>query len=247
MNQLKQIYARTHSNLMRIGLEIWACAQSQVRQHQLMTSNIAEYVNSCLKHARQMPITILIEFIRDMFQRWFHDRYKEAIQFEVKDQKMDGLVNLSRKTCSCYEFQTDLLPCSHAVTAISKCKCEAIEFCADDYKITFVGEGYARSIHPVGHRSDCDIPLHLKQIVVLHHLGKAKREDLGGKGFHQLVKAINHKDVHNARGQSTPPPGRRLKACSTFRETSHTCNSYPIRRTMFENVGCLVDKGNLSA
>ncbi|EOX99464.1 Uncharacterized protein TCM_008145 [Theobroma cacao] len=86
------------------------------------------------EHARQMSITVLIEFIRDMFQCWFHDRYEEAIkvtmllnlwvtrqlskrfndahcfvvklinrvEFEVKDEKMDGLVNLSTKTCSCY-------------------------------------------------------------------------------------------------------------------------------------------------
>ncbi|XP_017974518.1 PREDICTED: uncharacterized protein LOC108661589 [Theobroma cacao] len=133
MNQLQQIHPRAHVDFMRIGPEKWALACSPVRRYQMMTSNIAKYVNSCLKHARQMPITVLIKFIRGMFQRWFRDRYEEAfkvttplspwvarqlskwfndahhfvvkpinrVEFKVKDEKMDGLVNLSKKTCSC--------------------------------------------------------------------------------------------------------------------------------------------------
>ncbi|EOY12401.1 Uncharacterized protein TCM_030916 [Theobroma cacao] len=80
MNQLQQIHSRAHADLMRIGLEKWARACSPARRYQMMTSNIAKCVNSCLKHARQMPITVLIEFIRDMFQHWFHDRYEEAVK-----------------------------------------------------------------------------------------------------------------------------------------------------------------------
>ncbi|XP_017973139.1 PREDICTED: uncharacterized protein LOC108661376 [Theobroma cacao] len=136
MNQIQQIHPRAHADLMRIRLEKWARACSPVRRYQMMISNIAECVNSCLKHARQMSITVLIAFIRDMFQHWFHERYEEAVkvttplspwvarqlskrfndahrflvklinrvEFEVKDRKMDGLVNLSKKTCSCCEF-----------------------------------------------------------------------------------------------------------------------------------------------
>ncbi|WRX12261.1 zinc finger protein [Theobroma cacao] len=89
------------------------------------------------------------------------------VEFEVKDGKMDKLVNLSQKTCSCCEFQTDLLPCSHAIAAISKCKREAIKFYADYYKTTILVEGYSGYVHPVGHPSEWDIPNHVKQIVVL--------------------------------------------------------------------------------
>ncbi|WRX22746.1 Transposase [Theobroma cacao] len=204
MNQILQIHLGAHADLMRIGPEKWARACSPAMQYQMMTSNIAECVNSCLKHARQMFITVLIEFIRDMFQRWFHERYEEAIkvttplspwvarqlskrfndahrilvkpinrvEFEVKDGKMDELVNLSRKTCSCCEFQTDLLPCSHTIVIeflvfFNKCNREAIEFCADYYKTTIFVEGYSGSIRPVGHPSEWDIPPHVKQIIVL--------------------------------------------------------------------------------
>ncbi|XP_017985321.1 PREDICTED: uncharacterized protein LOC108663931 [Theobroma cacao] len=140
MNQIQQIHLGAHVNLMRIGPEKWARACSPTRRYQIITSNIAECVNSCLKHARQMSITVLIEFIRDMFQLKPINR----VEFEVKDGKMDGLVNLSRKTCSC-----------------------SIEFCADYYKTTFFVEGYSGSIRPVGHPSEWDILPHVKQFVVL--------------------------------------------------------------------------------
>ncbi|WRX12419.1 Transposase [Theobroma cacao] len=80
INKLKQIHVGAHADLMRIGPKRRAHAYSSARRYLMMTSNIAECVNSYLKHARQMPITILIEFIIDMFQHWFHDRYEEAVK-----------------------------------------------------------------------------------------------------------------------------------------------------------------------
>ncbi|EOY03228.1 Uncharacterized protein TCM_017904 [Theobroma cacao] len=76
------------------------------------------------KHARQMPIIVLIEFIGDMFQHWFHDWYKEAIKVTTPlslgaVRNMDELASRSRKACSCCEFQIDLQPCSHAIVAVS--------------------------------------------------------------------------------------------------------------------------------
>ncbi|KAK2659419.1 hypothetical protein Ddye_005952 [Dipteronia dyeriana] len=37
-----------------------------VRRYTILTSNIAECLNSCLRHARQMLVAVLIKFIRDM-------------------------------------------------------------------------------------------------------------------------------------------------------------------------------------
>ncbi|EOY03121.1 Uncharacterized protein TCM_017607 [Theobroma cacao] len=133
------------------------------------------------QHLAVKVTTPLNPWVARQLSKRFNDAHRflvkpiNRVEFEVKDGKMDGLVNLSRKTCSCCEFQTDLLPCSHAIVVISKCNHEAIEFCADYYKTTVLVEGYSGSIRP------------------------AKLEDLGGKGFHQLVKAVEHGDVRNAR------------------------------------------------
>ena len=43
-----------------------------------MTTNVAECINSCLKFARQLPLMTLAEFIRNMLQKWFHDRHAVA-------------------------------------------------------------------------------------------------------------------------------------------------------------------------
>ncbi|WRX14858.1 zinc finger protein [Theobroma cacao] len=117
--------------------------------------------------------TPLNPWVAKQLSKRFNDAHRflvkpiNRVEFEVKDGKIDGLVNLSRKMCSCCEFQTDLLPCSHVIAAISKCNREAIEFCADYYKTTVFVEGYSGSIRQVGHPSEWDIPHHVKQIVIL--------------------------------------------------------------------------------
>ncbi|EOY18894.1 Uncharacterized protein TCM_043401 [Theobroma cacao] len=78
------------------------------------------------------------------------------VEFEVKDWKMDGLVNLSTKTCSCL---FTLCLNIEFIVYFSKCKREAIEFYADYYKTTVLVEGYTGSIRLIGHPSEWDIPI----------------------------------------------------------------------------------------
>ncbi|XP_017984329.1 PREDICTED: uncharacterized protein LOC108663624 [Theobroma cacao] len=83
MNQLKQLCKPAYDSLMRLGPKRWAHAQSLVRRYKLMTSNTAECINSCLRHGRKILITVLIECIRGMFQRWFHDQHNEALNLST--------------------------------------------------------------------------------------------------------------------------------------------------------------------
>ncbi|EOY16914.1 Uncharacterized protein TCM_035981 [Theobroma cacao] len=69
-----------------------------------------------------------------------------------------------------------------------KCKCAAIEFCSEYYKTRSWVEGYAVPIFPIRHPSEWGVPNDIQQIVILPPICKVKREDLGGKGFHQLGK-----------------------------------------------------------
>ncbi|KAK2661748.1 hypothetical protein Ddye_000322 [Dipteronia dyeriana] len=54
------------------SIKNWSRSYSSIRRYFMITSNVAEYINSCLRYARQFPVTVLIEYIRDM-QKWFHD------------------------------------------------------------------------------------------------------------------------------------------------------------------------------
>ncbi|KAK2662448.1 hypothetical protein Ddye_001022 [Dipteronia dyeriana] len=78
MNQFRRVHPKAYDYLMKIGKEKWSCAYSPVRRYDMLTSSIAECLNSCLRHARQMHVTALIEFIRDMMQKWFHDHLNHA-------------------------------------------------------------------------------------------------------------------------------------------------------------------------
>ncbi|KAK2661571.1 hypothetical protein Ddye_000145 [Dipteronia dyeriana] len=80
--------------LMNVGPERWSRAYSPVRRYRLMTSSIAESMNSCLVHARQMPITTMIEFIRDMLQKWF---YKRQIKAEKTQTQLNPWATELRK------------------------------------------------------------------------------------------------------------------------------------------------------
>ncbi|KAK2653439.1 hypothetical protein Ddye_013295 [Dipteronia dyeriana] len=44
----------------------------------MMTTNIAEVLNNCIQKVRRLPITAEMEFLRDMFQRWFNGRREQA-------------------------------------------------------------------------------------------------------------------------------------------------------------------------
>ncbi|XP_021288860.1 uncharacterized protein LOC110420034 [Herrania umbratica] len=298
MNQLKQVCKPIYDLLMRLGPKRWARARSPVRQYKLITSNIAKYINSCLRHARKMPITVLIECIRDMFQHWFHDRHNEALnltmpfsfwaidllnkrfneachffvqpinrmEFQVIGGTKDAVINLCTKACSCNEFQSDLLPCTHAMPTISKCKHAAIEFCSNYYFTRSWVDGYAVPIRSVGHPSKWDIPHDVKQIVVLlptwqGQAGRPRRKRIlsigEGSRRHKCsqCKSYGHNrqnypmpfaglstNTETSSTQSTARQRRRPKACSICRQPGHTRNHCPMRTTNFRNVIGVVPK-----
>ncbi|KAK3221585.1 hypothetical protein Dsin_008610 [Dipteronia sinensis] len=78
MLEMMKVNRVAFKDLMNVGPERWSRAYSPVRRYRLMTSSIAESMNSCLVHARQMPITTMVEFIREMLQKWFYKRRTKA-------------------------------------------------------------------------------------------------------------------------------------------------------------------------
>ncbi|EOY32657.1 Uncharacterized protein TCM_040682 [Theobroma cacao] len=127
------------------------------------------------------------------------------------------------------------------IVFFSKCKREAIEFYADYYKTTVLVEGCSGSIRSIGHPSEWAIPPYVRQIVVLPtpwrgQAGKPKRRRIPSAG-----EGIPSTNPTPSPSQSMPPQVCKPKACSSCKQTDHTRNNCPIRRTMFENVslvGC---------
>lgn len=72
---------------------------------------------------------------------------KEGISFHV---------NLSGKTCSCYEFQTHKIPCSHAIAAANRNKVSITSLVSECYSIPNLKAAYAKKIFPAVETNDLD-------------------------------------------------------------------------------------------
>ncbi|KAK2657779.1 hypothetical protein Ddye_010831 [Dipteronia dyeriana] len=59
-------------------VERWSLVYCPEKRYGFMTIIIVEEINSTAKEARKLSITTLVEFLRDLMQKWFHDRRKAA-------------------------------------------------------------------------------------------------------------------------------------------------------------------------
>ncbi|KAK0570847.1 hypothetical protein LWI29_007390 [Acer saccharum] len=78
MAELKSIHPKVYDELVEVGIQKFSRVHSPRKRYHMMTTNIAESMNSCLLAIRKLPITSIAEFIRDLLQRWFHDRRSNA-------------------------------------------------------------------------------------------------------------------------------------------------------------------------
>ncbi|CAA0834014.1 Unknown protein, partial [Striga hermonthica] len=69
-SQLKKLNPSVVTHLEKIGIHRWARVHSPNNRYFTMTSNAAETINSAIRSLRELPITTLLEALRDMQQRW---------------------------------------------------------------------------------------------------------------------------------------------------------------------------------
>ncbi|XP_075095120.1 uncharacterized protein LOC107818072 [Nicotiana tabacum] len=69
----------------------------------------------------------------------------------VEEEGITFLVDLNKRTCDCFQFQFNELPCIHAIAAIEKRNIKKSNFCSDWYLKESWLKTYERQIHPVGH------------------------------------------------------------------------------------------------
>ncbi|KAK4835912.1 hypothetical protein QYF36_016228 [Acer negundo] len=74
MLEMMKVNTVAFQDLMNVEPERWSRAYSPIMRYRLMTSSIAESMNLCLVHAREMPITTMVEYIREIIQKWFYKR-----------------------------------------------------------------------------------------------------------------------------------------------------------------------------
>ncbi|KAK2663532.1 hypothetical protein Ddye_002106 [Dipteronia dyeriana] len=78
MEELRNLQENAFNYVIEVGPHKWSRVHCLERMYRVMTTNVAEWINSCLKFARQLSMLTLVEFIRNMLQRWFYDRHRTA-------------------------------------------------------------------------------------------------------------------------------------------------------------------------
>ncbi|KAK0580131.1 hypothetical protein LWI29_036815 [Acer saccharum] len=247
MKVIETAHQRTFDTLMSIDPERWSRCHCIGRSYNMMTTNIAESMNNCIKKARRLPITSAIEFLRGMLQKWFNDRR----EYLVKDGEHDSLVDIEKRTCSCREWDIFQLPCKHTIAVARFTKTNFNSFCHDYYSTSWLQTAYAPPINPVPYVSIWEVPEEVKCMIVLPP--KSKRQSSRPKEIRVPsageVTRIQHctkcgETRHNRLGCSNPrripsigqlstsisqdQPVRRQRACSVCHVLGHNRKTCPL-------------------
>ncbi|XP_062103374.1 uncharacterized protein LOC133814429 [Humulus lupulus] len=78
MRGLDRLVRRIRPYLEKAKYETWERSHSPTKRYTMMTSNIAELLNTALKVARNLPIDILLECLRSLVQKWVWNNSNNA-------------------------------------------------------------------------------------------------------------------------------------------------------------------------
>ncbi|XP_060182812.1 uncharacterized protein LOC132612730 [Lycium barbarum] len=151
MSQIQQIDPKAAEYIEEEPPEIWARSFHTNRHYNMLITNNVETMNSVLRKARELPI--MVENIT-------------PIKFVVKDKGYQYNVDLQNMTCECLEFQTNELPCTHAMAVIDKRSLPKSIYCADWFKKQAWQETYKGEILSVGNQDSWIIPQNIMDIKI---------------------------------------------------------------------------------
>ncbi|XP_070008566.1 uncharacterized protein LOC107791126 [Nicotiana tabacum] len=80
MAEVEIIDKRVKDYLINVGYARWSKAYFTINRTLTMTSNIGESINTTLKAARELPVSSLLEYIRQLIGRWNVINQKKAIE-----------------------------------------------------------------------------------------------------------------------------------------------------------------------
>ncbi|XP_050232912.2 uncharacterized protein LOC126681415 [Mercurialis annua] len=93
MAELNNINPAVISYLKEAGFKRWAVSHSVKKRYNIMTSNTAESFNAAVNRARELPVTMLMEYLRSLVQRWsYKNRNLARGTFTKLTTKYDSLL-----------------------------------------------------------------------------------------------------------------------------------------------------------
>ncbi|KAA0066561.1 MuDRA-like transposase [Cucumis melo var. makuwa] len=120
-----------------VGIARWSRVHCLGRRYNMMTTNIAESMNSILKEPRDLPIASFLENVRALLQRWFWERREEGIKVTstltkwaklVIQKKQEGALTMKVNPIDCYQFHVKDLNKEEVVNLQTKeCTCKEFQ------------------------------------------------------------------------------------------------------------------------
>ncbi|GJT51679.1 transposase, MuDR, MULE transposase domain protein [Tanacetum coccineum] len=86
MSDIHALRPDAHQKLVDVGIEKWSRAKCPANRYNYMTSNSVESINALTKDVRKIPITSLMDWFRDLLQKWYYERrqkYEDAPDDEL--------------------------------------------------------------------------------------------------------------------------------------------------------------------
>ncbi|XP_057770812.1 uncharacterized protein LOC130990604 [Salvia miltiorrhiza] len=87
-------------------------------------------------------------------------------KFTVSSSDRSYVVDLRARSCSCHQFDLDLIPCPHAAAAIFKSKQSCIPYVSSYYYTDTLREMYSLDVNPIPHQDEWDVPIDVSTRVV---------------------------------------------------------------------------------
>ncbi|RID62768.1 hypothetical protein BRARA_E01816, partial [Brassica rapa] len=148
----------------------WARCFAPANRYNIMTTNIAESLNSMLKLPRELPLISLLETIRLTLTTWFGAAMVLNVyqvnqnEFEVKDETMKYVVDLEKRHSTCNVFDIDKIPCIHAIAAAKYIKRDENRYVDTSHLTETWAKAYAENTHPGGELSTSTYPANIDEL-----------------------------------------------------------------------------------
>ncbi|KAK3218980.1 hypothetical protein Dsin_012950 [Dipteronia sinensis] len=187
MVELKEIYRKVYDELLGAGVEKFSRVHSPRKRYFLMTTNIAESMNSCLFTVVLQSLDKCSIYLTMFTNEHIKDRTETVYQceihpihfntFKVDDKWKETIVDLDKRSCSCRQWDLGELPCSHAM-AVARFKGVSINALASEfYTIGFLKKAYEMGVNPVSDPEYWDIHDAIRTRTVLPW----KKKNLSGR------------------------------------------------------------------
>ena len=79
MEELKNLHKIAYEYVLEIGPQKWSRVYCPQKRFSMMTTNVAECLNSCLRFARKLSVMTLADFIRNILQKWFYNCHQATV------------------------------------------------------------------------------------------------------------------------------------------------------------------------